>query len=211
MSCGNENQPWHYCESPPPGPTHHLLHPHASLGGETSRRSPGCPRRPRSRARQGKRGPDADAPKQGLRVTHRCGREGRCAAARLPVAGEVKGGVGGDEVERKGRRRERAQSRGGGDRAAAATGLRLASCSDRSRVRLRPPAGAPPSPRPQRAHVTATERPRGRGRCGPGRADRARERTNARSERGRWAPAAAPPLRSPPEGSAKPPGLRWAS
>lgn len=120
------------------------------------------------------------------------------------MAGAVEGGVKGDEVERKGRRRGQALRR------ATATGILLASCSDRSRVRLRPPAGAQPSPLPRRAHVTATERPRGRGRRGPGRDDRARGRTGARSGKGLSAPAAAPPLRSPWARSAEPPGLKWA-
>lgn len=123
-------------DKPMKGDSHCLVEMRTSPGTTVSRR-PGPPitcfthRRPQEvkpavgprtapggpeAGRPEQRGPDADAPKQGLRVTHRCGREGRCAAGRLPVAGEVEGGVKGDEVERKGRRRGQALRRGGGDR-----------------------------------------------------------------------------------------------
>lgn len=141
--------------------------------------APGGERRARSKARlgergSGKRGPGADAPPRASRGTHRCEREGRCAAAGLPVAGEA--GWGGDEGGMWRARREGDDTDRHRDGAAAVTALRLASCSDRSRIRLRPPAGNPPSPEPRRAHVTATERPRGRGRRGPAGGARARAR-----------------------------------
>lgn len=139
---------------PPPGPTHHLLHPRRP--GEKNRAgssTPGGGRRPR-RSRQGS---DSEA------------AEGEARAPRhSPVQtlrGQVRGG--GATCRRRGWR-VGSGADGGEETATASAGtgtgrrrrrpvFRLASCSDRSRVRLHP-AGrhALPSPRPRRAHVTAT-------------------------------------------------------
>lgn len=83
-------------DPPPPGPTHHLLHPPGASGAETSRRLLADPRGTQNKAgfrveRFGEARLGADAPPWAPRDTHLCG-QGRCAAAGRPVAGAAGSG-----------------------------------------------------------------------------------------------------------------------
>lgn len=164
---------------PPPRPTHHLLHPRRP--GEKNRAgssTPGGGRRPRSEAglgQRGCRGRGAGAPD-----THRCGREGRCAAAGLPVAGEAGGwGLGLTRAKRQ-RRRAPAPGRGGGGGDRSPARFLLGQIPGPSPPAGRRPAESPAPPRARHGYGA----PEGAGRPRARRAERARAPGEGGTRRG---------------------------